>query len=287
VRVRLPPALLQWDQDVSGSIFGSYPKREGSSPSGLTDLVIENWEKYRYSLKVEVRPSLLYGQTDMSDERLRHSSEKKRQAVALRKRGWSYTEIAKKIHVSMSSLSLWLHDVSLTPEHRERLTWKMQKNGRLGARRVREQWEERRRSITETYEPPLNDPSFMLGLGLYWGEGKKCSESAVSLSNTSAEILRTFILWIKRHFAEHDTSFSVYLQHHQGEGNDLTVVQHWSEALGIHASAFSRCHHVKPRSDHPPRRLGYGVAHVSVRGRGVWIIRQKIKIALERVASLM
>ena len=42
-------------------------------------------------------------------------------AVALRKKGRSYSEIIKKIKVSKGTLSVWLKDVELTYKQKERL----------------------------------------------------------------------------------------------------------------------------------------------------------------------
>jgi len=44
----------------------------------------------------------------------------KEEALILRKKGLSYSEIKKRILVSKSTLSSWLHDIKLTPKQQER-----------------------------------------------------------------------------------------------------------------------------------------------------------------------
>ncbi|OGN13067.1 MAG: hypothetical protein A3C71_00445 [Candidatus Yanofskybacteria bacterium RIFCSPHIGHO2_02_FULL_43_15c] len=49
----------------------------------------------------------------------------KKQATKLRKRGWSYNEIRRKIPVAKSTLSLWLKYMELKPKYKKRLYTKM------------------------------------------------------------------------------------------------------------------------------------------------------------------
>jgi orotate phosphoribosyltransferase-like protein len=60
-------------------------------------------------------------------------SELKNKAVEFRKKGLSYSEILEHIHVSQSSLSLWLKDVKLTDEQKLRLNEKGDRARKLGS----------------------------------------------------------------------------------------------------------------------------------------------------------
>jgi len=48
----------------------------------------------------------------------------KREAVALRKRGLSYSEILKKVPVAKSAISLWLREVGLAKRQKQAITKK-------------------------------------------------------------------------------------------------------------------------------------------------------------------
>ena len=48
-------------------------------------------------------------------------SKLKREAIQLRKKGWSYGEIGKKLNVPKSTLSYWLKTIPLTPALKKRL----------------------------------------------------------------------------------------------------------------------------------------------------------------------
>jgi hypothetical protein len=57
----------------------------------------------------------------------------KEKAVALRKEGYSYSEILKEVPVAKSTLSIWLHSVGLAKYQKQRLTEKKIAGMRRGA----------------------------------------------------------------------------------------------------------------------------------------------------------
>ena len=199
----------------------------------------------------------------------------------MRKQGLPYREILQHVRVSQSSLSLWLRGIQLQEHQRRRINAKA---GRLqGGNATRASWEARRREIASSYVPPLHNPSFMLGLGLYLGEGIKYSPSDVGLGNTDPALLRVFIAWLRQFFPEDLVRLAVEVHHHRGPGEDEAVKAYWSEKLGIPVECFMTCFHIKPRSAKEAEVKGYGLACVRVRGRGTWKIRQKIQVAIDRV----
>ena len=60
---------------------------------------------------------------------------KKIKAVELRNNGLSYSEIRKSVDVSKSTLSLWLKDITLTHEQKNRLIG-LQATAYLGAKKI-------------------------------------------------------------------------------------------------------------------------------------------------------
>jgi len=58
--------------------------------------------------------------------------EEKRLALKLRREGFSYSEIQKKVFVSKDTLSRWCRDVILTPDQLERLRKKRLKGAEKG-----------------------------------------------------------------------------------------------------------------------------------------------------------
>src|SRR3989338_4787727 len=93
-------------------------------------------------------------------------------AVKLRNKGLSYRAILKKIKVSKSTLSIWLREIELTDEQKNKLLNKMEKvRYEIAKRKV-----DMRKKITKEIiakaekETALlkKDPLFFVGLALYW-----------------------------------------------------------------------------------------------------------------------
>jgi transposase len=59
--------------------------------------------------------------------------KEKETAIELRKQGYSYSEILKKVPVAKSTLSLWLRSVGLAERQKQRLTEKKRKGQLKGA----------------------------------------------------------------------------------------------------------------------------------------------------------
>src|SRR3989344_74475 len=105
----------------------------------------------------------------------------KNKATKLRKSGLSYNEIRKEIGVSKSSLSLWLKDVPLNPEHKKRLYTKQIE---VLSRGPNSQRERRIKEIEGIIKEAKNEIKLpipletlrLMGAMLYWAEGRKMKE---------------------------------------------------------------------------------------------------------------
>jgi transposase-like protein len=167
--------------------------------------------------------------------------EQRRQARALRaEQGMSIKEIAARVGVSVSSVSLWVRDIALTPEQQAALDARNPRfNGqRLGAQRWSERCRERR-LVAQHHGRELarrGDPEFAAGCMLYWAEGSK-RRNAAELVNADAALLRTFVRFVERFYdiARSQFTFSV----HCFTTNGLTVAeieQWWLGQLGLPGS---------------------------------------------------
>jgi transposase-like protein len=88
----------------------------------------------------------------------------------------------------------------------------------------------RRRAIHRRYVPPLNEPFFMLGLGLYCGEGTK--DDRVAFSSASPKLIRQMLRWFRRYFGVKDADFCLCVRHY-GCRTEATVKRHWKQHTGI------------------------------------------------------
>ncbi|MBI2595714.1 helix-turn-helix domain-containing protein [Candidatus Daviesbacteria bacterium] len=169
------------------------------------------------------------------------------QAVYLRKKGKSYAEIAYKIQVSQSTLSLWLRDVKLTKEQIDSLFLKKlmgQRKGGFAKRRFREQQEER---IIKTSSSEVDCLStrelWLLGIIAYWCEGSKQKENNVSqrvvFTNSDPFLLKLFVKWIREICLIGDKDI-VYNLHIHENADVSTALNYWSKLLNIKVVSFGK-----------------------------------------------
>lgn len=159
--------------------------------------------------------------------------EEQERARVMRAEGMTLLDIATRLAVSKSSVSLWVRDVDFTPSPR-----------RYGARRRPHPFHEARlRQIEEldaeglTRIGTLSDDAFLAaGLALYAGEGSK-TEGQVRLANTDADMVRFFCAWFRRFFDVDERRLRVRVYLH--EGLDLQAAQaHWSGVTAVPLAQF-------------------------------------------------
>ena len=161
--------------------------------------------------------------------------EAQEKARALRAQNRTLADIAERLGVAKSSVSLWVRDVPFTPSPR-----------RTGPRRRRNPLHERRlREIAELDAEgierigSLSEASFLVaGAALYAGEGTK-RDGAVGFANTDSAMVAFFCVWLRVFFDIDETRLRgcVYLH----EGLDLDRAEEfWSAVSCIPRSQFNR-----------------------------------------------
>jgi len=178
--------------------------------------------------------------------------KEKQKAIILRKQGLSYDEILKKIHVSKSSLSLWLHDIELSAGQRKRLADKWVIGQRKGAeaqrrKRINITKEIKKQAISEIGNITKRE-LWMIGIALYWAEGSKEKEengvvrsSLVELGNSDPRLIKVFLKWLHVICAipKTDIHFRIYL--HDNSKQRLNEVQsYWAHVTGFPLHNFEK-----------------------------------------------
>jgi transcriptional regulator with XRE-family HTH domain len=185
--------------------------------------------------------------------------DKQNQARDLRAAGWTMPDIAAKLGVSRSSVSLWTHDVPFEPRPRQRA--RRRGPNKLQVAKEAEIAALRAEGLARVGE--LSEPEFLMaGIALYAGEGSK-TDGAVQFANSDPRMIAFFVAWLRRFFAIDESRLRVSLYLHQGL--DLEAAQRfWSEVTGIPADAFGKPYRAVPdpsirTSKHPMGcpRVGY------------------------------
>jgi hypothetical protein len=213
------------------------------------------------------------------------------QARALRRElGLPVKEIARRIGVSVSSVSLWVRDVPLTPEQEAALDARnpVRSGQRTGtqnnARRCREL-----RLAAQQHGRELaraGDPSFIGGCMLYWAEGSKRRNTA-ELTNADADLLDAYLHFLRRHYAVPDTRIAFSVNCFLGNGLTLNEIESWWLArLSLPATTLRKASVNRASSASGKKRghvLPYGTGRISV---GSTFIVQSIYGAIQEYAGI-
>ncbi len=168
--------------------------------------------------------------------------KKKSEAIRMRRKGASYSQIKQKIKVSKSSLSLWLRDMPLSKERMRELrdfSAIRIEHYRETRRRTREaRWAEVRKRASKDIGTLSKRELLIAGLFLYWGEGGKTKVAATTLSNNDPAMLLFFMKWLELlNVPKNRLRVHVHLY----ADMDVKVELHyWSKTLGLPLNAFRK-----------------------------------------------
>lgn len=145
----------------------------------------------------------------------------KEEAINLRKRGLSYSEILRKISVAKSTLSLWLRSVGLSKRQKQRLTEKKLSAMRRGWLKVRRKRLLRtlkiKREAKKDIVKLIKNPLWLSGVLLYWAEGTKEKlwrpAERVAFSNMDVKMIKLFYEWSKKFLKidKENINFELYI----------------------------------------------------------------------------
>lgn len=207
---------------------------------------------------------------------VRHTEDKRQEAAALRRDGNSLKTIAKKLGAAASTVTGWVKHIHLTNEQQQMLLKRLGNSSLADAAKKRhEQWQ---KEAAGFFNKHRREPFFLLGIGLYWGEGSKGDQ--LNLTNAGTDIVLTWIAWCKTYFPNIKLTIGVGIHDDVSEDD---AKEFWSTLTGLPVVFAFR---VAPRSSQgkrPRRILPYGTARI-VAGRGSkeCILKMKVWIKMAR-----
>jgi hypothetical protein len=183
----------------------------------------------------------------------------RQQARRLRRAGLPLAEIASRLGVSKSSVSLWVRDVPFDPLPRPP---RGRRRGPNALQRRRQA--EIDRLVAEGRERigRLSEREFLVaGVALYAGEGSK-RDGTVLLANSDPRIIAFFCAWLRHFYQIDEGRLRVRLYLH--EGLDLAAsVAYWSSVTAIPASQFGKPYRAVPDPSIRRAKHVHGCATVS------------------------
>lgn len=190
----------------------------------------------------------------------------KEQAIRLRIRGYSYSMIRSKIGLSKSTLSNWLGRIPFEP-NKEVLE-------RVGSARLKSalyKQSVKREDIRVMSQKAFKDIGklskrdlFMLGIGLYLGEGSKAFEE-IRIVNSDPNVIRLSILWLITCCQLSIKNLRIAI-HCYPDNNEKELIKFWHKETKIPLKQFVktsidlRTNKSKVRK----RKLPFGTAHLYV-----------------------
>lgn len=161
----------------------------------------------------------------------------KEEAVLLRTKGHSYSEICNLLGVSKSSCSVWLRDVKLNPAARyriARLTDSAREKAKLTLHNKREKRDSEIKQLAlQTIDNLKMDRGArkLICAILYWAEGAK-TEDRISFTNSDPKMIVLFLELFRSNFDVIDDKFSASLHLHEYHNKNVQL-KWWSKITNI------------------------------------------------------
>lgn len=194
----------------------------------------------------------------------------KEAAIELRNAGYSYNYIAPRVGVSKGTLAVWLAEIPYAPnsETLERIGKARAASGAVKSRLKLESIQEARRQARIEIGKMSKRDIFMLGLGLYIGEGTKSAMQTVFV-NSNPAIIKLMVRWFVEAVGLRKENLRVRI-HAYPDCNIAESVRYWSEVSGLPERQFLKTL-VDWRKDKKAVKLGklpYGTVHMFVNSLG-------------------
>ena len=166
-------------------------------------------------------------------------------AKALRRKGYSIGEIARKLNVSKGSISLWVADIPLNEEQIRTLKHNPHSAVAVEKRRMARLKSERTRREAVSLQGineirALNTTElFLLGVALYWGEGSKKKPGVVEFTNSDPRMIEVMMVFLRKACKVPEEKFRGHVILHE----HLSVKKaesYWSEISGIPRKQFHK-----------------------------------------------
>ncbi len=169
--------------------------------------------------------------------------EEKQKSIALRKNGKSIKEIAKELGVAKASVSVWVRNVSISKDGKERLVNRSLSRDIIERRRdTRIKNEEGKRGvITELAGRDISDISLhelkIIGATLYWAEGGKTNRGLVRIANADPKVQKIMMRFFREVCGVKEEKFRGHIHTHS-HLNVTNSLNYWSQVTGVPISQF-------------------------------------------------
>lgn len=163
----------------------------------------------------------------------------RRQAIQLRKRGYSLKEISKHFNVAKSTASLWSRNIILTENAEKRLLGVIKRGQFISANNKRARTKAiEQKYFDEALEEIKSKPDYdkIICAMLYWCEGAKNS-NGVAFTNSDPNLVTTFLRLLRKSFLLNEQRFRPCIHIHSYHSAQKQL-DFWSKITDINKQQF-------------------------------------------------
>ncbi|MDD4531023.1 MAG: helix-turn-helix domain containing protein [Candidatus Gracilibacteria bacterium] len=199
-------------------------------------------------------------------------------AIKLRKQGKSYSQISGELNVPKSTLSVWLKDVKISLEAKNKIQERIKstslekliERNKNRPKIIEIQHNKLREAAKIESKKYLKDPLFIAGLSLYWGEGyKRGAEGSkwksIDFTNSDSEMIQVMVKFFVKFFKITPKEMRAQIMLHDSSKTTITI-NYWSKITGIPAENFIKtCHSISSASKlRVAKKLEFGTIHLRI-----------------------
>jgi transcriptional regulator with XRE-family HTH domain len=214
----------------------------------------------------------------MTDLRGRYKKEAYEQAIAFRRRGFTYSEIAKICGVSISTVSAWLKPLpfaaDITAQNKARAAQDNKKrmvsiNKARTAERAR-QYEQIVRMAETEYQNYKQASLFVAGLTLYLSLGDSAHSRLIRLTDSRPELHKLFHTFVVTYLGIEKSGLKFWLLLYP-DLDEVACMKYWSKKTGLSVAHFYKSQVIQGRSQ--KRTLHFGVGNTII---GSTLLKKKL-----------
>ncbi len=215
----------------------------------------------------------------------KYKQEAYEQAIAFRKRGFTYSEIAKICGVSVGTISSWLKPLPFSEaitKSNKAIAAKDNKKRMASINKARtaersKQYNEVVRLAEIEYKNYSTSPLFIAGLMLYVSEGDNTHTRLIRLTNSRPDIHRIFIDFLTVYLGVDKKKIRFWILLYP-DLDEVICMKFWSKKMGISVSQFYKNQVIQGRSK--KRTLHFGVGNTII---GSTLLKKKLNKWIELV----
>jgi glycosyltransferase involved in cell wall biosynthesis len=211
----------------------------------------------------------------------------KEQATILRKEGWSYRRLIKKLGIPRATLSDWFGHKKWSQDIKNSLN---QKN--LGASRARiirldkirgenlkQIYKQAREEALEDFEKLKHHPLFVAGVMIYWGEGDKASKHGFRVTNSDPLLVKIFLEFLRKICLNDEKRIRAWVLIYP-DLNASSCENYWSKQLGLSRKNFTKSIMIQGR--HKTKKVVHGICTLSYSSR---FLKEKMLVWMSLLAE--